>query len=447
MKRYSLLFTARLLGLIFFFACFQVSLVSPLLLKAGDARARNPLVTDPWVQLAKLTASDGKPLDQLGWSVAISGNTVVLGAPGTTVDGIDEKGAAYVFVQGPGGWANMTQTAKLSTTDGQADDDGGWSVAIDGDTIVLGAAAAVRVYPRKAGAAYVFVKPAGGWTNMTQTAKLTPSDGAPADDFANSVSVSGNTVVAGAPIATVGSNKSQGAAYVFVEPVDGWADMTETAKLTASDGAANNNFGYSVSISGNTVVAGAPNAAVKPNHSRGAAYVFVEPVGGWANMTQTAKLTAAEPKAYNELGRSVSIDGATVVAGTPQAFGVRGAAYVFLQPEGGWSDVTETAKLTASDGAAQDQLGYSVSISGDTVVGGAPHATIGSNSAQGTAYVFVQPGGGWADMTETAKLTAADGAANDVFGKSVGVSANTAVAGAPQFNNQGHKGRGAAYVF
>ena len=134
------------------------------------------------------------------------------------------------------------------------------------------------------------------------------------DHFGDSVSISGNTVVVGAHEATVGGNSDQGAAYVFTEPGSGWADMTQTAKLTASDGAADDYFGTSVSISGNTVVVGAsePRSA---QHGQGAAYVFTEPGSGWANMTQTAKLTASDGAAGDYFGFSVSISGNTVVVG------------------------------------------------------------------------------------------------------------------------------------
>ena len=115
----------------------------------------------------------------------------------------------------------------------------------------------------------MFTEPGSGWANMTQTAKLTASDGAAGDDFGYSVSISGNTVVVGASRATVGGNSGQGAAYVFTEPGSGWANMTQTAKLTASDGAADDDFGDSVSISGNTVVVGAYAPRSAPTATRG----------------------------------------------------------------------------------------------------------------------------------------------------------------------------------
>jgi Nidogen-like/FG-GAP repeat/Thrombospondin type 3 repeat len=286
-----------------------------------------------------------------------------------------------------------------------------------------------------------------------QLAKLTASDGAASDSLGGSVAVSGDTIVAGAQNAAIGGNGGQGAAYVFVKPVAGWASGTETAKLTASDGAANNHLGQSVAISGDTVVAGAPLAAVGPNPVPGAAYVFVKPAAGWASGTETAKLTASDAGTVNsgQLGFSVAISGDAVVAGAPNAAVgghlQQGAAYVFVKPAAGWASGTETAKLTASDGAATDLLGGSVAVSGDTVVASDPFNIVGINSQQGAVYVFVKPVAGWADMTQTAKLTASDGAANDELGLSVAVSGNTVVAAAPGAAVGGNAGQGAAYVF
>ncbi|HYK67058.1 MAG TPA: FG-GAP repeat protein, partial [Streptosporangiaceae bacterium] len=145
-------------------------------------------------------------------------------------------------------------------------------IAVSGSTIVVGAPDAnILPFNFGEGAAYVFVEPRSGWADATQTAKLTHSDGGNATVFGISVGISGDTVVAGAGLATVGANFDQGAAYIFVRPGSGWADETQTAKLTASDGAAGDQFGTSVAISGNTAVAGAPGATASGNFLQGAA--------------------------------------------------------------------------------------------------------------------------------------------------------------------------------
>ena len=307
------------------------------------------------------------------------------GAFGATVNGNNDQGAAYVFVKPAGGWTSATETAKLTASDGVLDEMFGETVALSGDTVVAHSDAKVNGHAL-AGAVYLFVKPAGGWASATETAKLTASDAANDDDFGDGVAVSGDTVVAGAPDAKVNGHSQEGAAYVFVKPAGGWTSATETAKLTASDGATSDFLGGSVAVDGNTVVAGAPFA------SHGAAYVFVKPASGWASETETAKLTASD--ATDDLGFSVGVSGDAVVAGAFNKVNgndAQGAAYVFVKPSGGWTSETEAAKLTASDGAAFDQLGFSVAISGNTVVAGAPFATVNGNSKQGAAYVFAQP--------------------------------------------------------
>jgi len=405
-----------------------------LLVRVDDAGAHYPVTIDPFFQAAKLTASDATPVDRFGgFSVAVSGDTIVVGNPfdelaadiGTNAN----QGSVYVFVKPAGGWANATETAKLTASDGTRDDRLGWSVGISGDTIVAGAPTTFvhsTVFPE--GAAYVFVKPAGGWANATETAKLTASDRffSNALQFGQSVAIEGDTIVAGAPNAFINlSVGGLGLTYVFVKPAGGWASATETAKLSVAD-LSGFHMGFSVAIAGDTVVAGAPTNAF----STGAAYVFMKPAGGWAGGTETAKLTASDGHSADLFGQSVAIEGDTIVAGAPgEVFGdyePPGAAYVFVKPAGGWADATEAAKLTASDGAALDGLGYAVAVSGLRVVAGAPFSGV---FATGAAYVFAKPAGGWTDATEAAKLTAANASNGDVFGRSVASFADTVVVG------------------
>lgn len=320
------------------------------------------------------------------------------------------------------------QLAELTSSDGQPGDEIGISVAVCGSTVVVGAS---ELNASTFGAAYVFVKGAGGWANMTQTAKLTASDAAPGAIFGSSVACSGSTIVVGAPHATVGSNQYQGEAYVFVEPSGGWVDMTETARLTSADGEGNDFFGYAVAESENTIVVGAPQASGTVE-AQGKAYIFVEPKGGWQTTSKfKAELTASNAQFDNGLGVSVSISGKTLVAGAAGANSVAGAAYVFIKPTGGWKTTSEfNAELTASDESSDAAFGYSVSVSGDTIAIGAYEVN--------KAYVFVEPDGGWTSTTEAAELT---GQGNS-FGYSLSLSGNELVVGAAN-GNSGN----AAYVF
>jgi len=201
--------------------CFILLSAFSLFAHASKQKDRTlPPRSDVWKQLAELTASDGQAGDRLGYSVSKSDNTVVIGAPDATIGSNAKQGAAYVFVEGTNGWSNMTQTAKLTASDGQAGDRFGISAYVCHNVVVVG------MEPTSRGSkAYVFVEPAEGWKDMTETAQLTASESLPGDHFGSAVSVSLNTIVVG-DFKT--PNSSCGAAYVYSRPVGGWKDMTET---------------------------------------------------------------------------------------------------------------------------------------------------------------------------------------------------------------------------
>jgi nucleoside-specific outer membrane channel protein Tsx len=316
--------------------------------------------------------------------------------------------------------AGYAQQAELTASDKAPSDDFGASVALSalGTTALVGA-----IGHNSSGAAYVFTLRGGTWS---QTAELTASDGAPGDDFGASVALSalGTTALVGAPE----HNTDTGAAYVFTLRGGTWS---QTAELTASDGAQGDFFGRSVALSalGTTALAGAPGH----NFFTGAAYVFTLRGGTWS---QTAELTDGVPD--DAFGWSVALSalGTTALAGAPAHNTDTGAAYVFTLRGDTWS---QTAELTASDGAPGDDFGWSVALSalGTTALVGA----VGHNSS-GAAYVFTLGGGTW---SQTAELTASDGAPGDDFGYSVALSAlgTTALVGAHRHNSV----TGAAYVF
>jgi len=407
-----------------------------------DAGATYPLIIDPLIEDAKLTSTDGAAGDWFGWNVAIDGDTIVVGA----MLHDSWRGRAYVFVKPAGGWwVDATETATLIASDGTANDQFGASVAIDGDTIVVGASTHdIPGGNDNQGAAYVYVKPVGGWTGtLTEDAKLIASDGAAGDNAGGGVAIDGDTVVVDAAFHTVGGNARQGAAYVFVEPVGGWTGtLTETAKLTASDGGTNHYFGRGgVGIDGDTIAVGSRGHS----SNRGAAYIYIKPVGGWATATEDAQMTSSDGAAGDEFGATLAIDGDTVLIGAWRDNSDRGSAYIFVRPGGGWTGaLTEDAKLISSSGAADDYLGVSVDIDGDFAIVGAR----GQNSDEGEAYVFVKPGGGWTGtLSEDDILTASDGEAGDYFGAAVAIHEETLVVGAYRHQTGGDDDRGAVYVF
>jgi hypothetical protein len=366
------------------------------------------------VQQAKLTATDGAEWDYFGSSVAVSGDTAVVGAPSEDV-GInpDRPGSAYVFVRSGTTWSLQ---AKLTASDGADWDYFGCSVALSGDTAVVGAGGDDVVTNTNQGSAYVFVRSGTTWS---QQAKLTAADGAAEDGYGGSVALSGDTAGVGAGGDDVGANTSQGSAYVFTRSGTTWSQQ---AKLTAADGAELDYFGSSVAVSGDTAVVGASDGDVGANANQGSSYVFTRSGTTWS---QQAKLTAADGDAGDQFGGSVAISGDTAVVGAQGDYvGLnvgQGSAYVFARSGATWS---QQQKLTAADGAAVDFFGRSVAVSGETAVVGASGDTIGANAGQGSAYVFARSGATWTQQT---RLTAADGGWDARFGSSVAVSGDSAV--------------------
>ena len=397
--------------------------------------------------IVKLISSDRDDEDELGWSVAVDDDTLVIGALGDD-DTIKLSGSAYVFTRVVGGW---TQAGKLTASDPKEDAGFGHAVAVHGDTIVVGAYEEDHTDDDDAGAAYVFTRPATGWADMTQTARLTASDAAANDEFGTSVAVHEDTIVVGAPEQGAGA---RGSAYVFTKPANDWADMTETAALNGQSNG--DRFGRSVAVHGDTVVVGAFEQGAG---ARGSAYVFTKraATGVWDDWDDTSvsnatpKLTASDRASGDRFGRAVAMDGDTIVIGAPyhdyddpddntNDVSNSGAAYVFIRPAtGGWATDTETAKLTASERAENDQFGYSVAVDGNTVVVGADQ----DDSNRGSAYVFTEPQGGWTDTEGTDPLTAYDRSGNDRFGNFVAVDGDTVLVGVVGDDSD----KGSAYVF
>jgi len=268
-----------------------------------------------------------------------------------------------------------------------------------------------------------------------EDAKLTASDGAADDLFGFPVSISGHSIFGGrALFGASGDDGATGSAYVFRYNGSSWV---EEAKLTASDGVTADYFGGALSISGDTVVVGAYGDDDNGSLS-GSAYVFRYIGSSWV---EEAKLTASDAAAADLFGRSVSIVGDTALIGAPTSPSITrtGAAYVFRYNGSSW---VEEAKLTASDGQVRNWFGVSATVSGDTALIGADGDNEIGGSA-GAAYVFRYNGSNW---VEEAKLTASDGAFTDQLGTSSSISGDTALLGAFHDDDNGPES-GSAYVF
>ena len=323
-----------------------------------------------WSQQAKIQASDAGAGDNFGKFVAIDGDTMVTGAhyEDTTAD---DAGAAYVFTRSGTTWS---QQAKLQASDAAYRDYLGFSVAIDGDTIVVGAFGE-DTGADSAGAAYVFTRSGTTWS---QQAKLQASDAQASDQFSReAISISGDTIVVGAYREDTGGSDA-GSAYVFIRSGTSWSQQ---AKLQASDAAAGDRFGAAVSISSDTIVAGA-SLEDTAGTDTGSVYVFTRSGTSWS---QQAKLVAGNPSGLDEFGKSVDIDGDTVIIGaTKEDTGIQdtGAAYIFTRSGTTWS---EQKLLKGSDVPAYKRFGWAVAIDGSTAVG--TTKLIDSNT--GAAYTFL----------------------------------------------------------
>ena len=471
-----------------------------VVLSVDDRSARYPITIDPLAQQAYVKASNTRANANFGFPVSISGDTVVVGSfsessNATGVNGnqsdasAPNTGAAYVFVRNGTTWTQQAYL-KASTFTGGGDNFGG-SVAIDGNTIVVGATRQpssstgvngneTDTSAPQSGAAYIFVRSGTTWS---QQAFLKASNTAQLGIFGASVGISANTVVVGAYGNADGGLSFSGSAYVFVRSGTTWSQQ---GYLKVSNPDANDQFGFSVVISADTVVVGAPtedsnavgingNQTDNSRSNSGAAYVFVRNGTAWS---QQAYLKASNSIANLNFAASLAIDGDTLVAGGQYdgsgATGVNGnqsdtskpqsgAAYVFTRSGTSWS---QQAYLKASNTTAFTIFGGAVAISDDTILVGSEkensNATgIGGNqndtslSQSGAAYLFARSGTSW---SQQAYVKASNTAANYGFGASVAISGDTFVVGSlgESSNSTGVNGvqtntsmshAGAAYIF
>ena len=359
-----------------------------------------------------LFASDGTPFNSFGDSVAISGTTAIIGATNANSVVADSSGAAYLFDTTTG-----QPLFKLTASDAEAYDSFGSSVSISGTTAIVGA------YFNSndgtgSGSAYLY-----DTTTGQELFKLTASDAGASDTFGISVAVSGTTAVIGSHV-----NDDTGAAYLFDTSTGQQLLKLSPSKIEPWPYIS---FGRSVAISGTTAIIGAYSSAGAGNNS-GSAYLFDTETG-----QQLFKLTLPDAAPNDQFGWSVAISGTIAIIGANGKSGdvdFSGAAYLYDTTTG-----QQISRLTASDAAPYDKFGWSVAISGSTVIVGARDEDL-----KGSAYVF--------DVSnpevpvQTAKLTSPERDTNDYFGVSVAISELTAIVGSPRTYTVNYP-PGEAYVY
>ncbi len=363
---------------------------------------------------------------QFGISVALEDGLALIGANGSSQNGAF-SGAAYLFERGESAW---NQVAKLTADDANPNDQFGNSVSLSGNIAVIGAFLDGD-NGAESGSVYIFERTGSVWT---KSSKLTASDGSSSDQFGRSVSASQGRLLIGAPFAG-DFDAPQGVAYIFERNGSNWV---QTARLFADDGSGNDRFGISVSLSGGRALIGASRDDDNGTDS-GSAYIFELSGSDWI---QTTKLIASDAAQSDFFGTSVNLLNDRALVGAFNGDGTSsnsGLAYIFELKNSDW---IETAKLMANDGAQGDGFGFSLSQSSDWALVGALLDDQNGDSS-GSSYLFERIGTLW---TQTAKLTADDGSANDEFGNSVSLSGNRALIGSLLDDDNGTNS-GSAYVF
>ena len=325
---------------------------------------------------------------------------------------------------------------KVKAVDGHAEAWFGSAVAVHGDYALVGAHNAIVNGAPSQGAVYVFKR---NGTHWLQIRKLVAADGMAGDHFGRSLAIRGDTAVICAPLATVGGNMWQGAAYVFRRSGDDW---TQVQKLVDSQGAAFQTLGNCVAFDDHSMLLGSGGSSHAGQRIVRALHVFRHQAASklpWSQSQTIATPLADDPT--SAFAASAAIAGKHALIGAPTASSGgspgRGVVYAAEEQGGTWALVD---KISASDGEARANFGVSVWIDGDLAVIGAPGATIHGNISQGAAYVMQRKGSSW---TESSKLTAHDGASINLFGASVSIHSQVILVGAYAAENY----RGAAYVF
>jgi hypothetical protein len=418
----------------------KFDLIKPLLLLVIIVLSNktNSLFAQNWDEIVKAVASDRASNDWFGYSVSISGDYAIVGAKqedhnATGGQFLDKAGAAYILKNNSGTW---TVVQKLVASDRATDDEFGTSVAISGDYAIVGA-------PRKtvkvgfdlqsyAGSAYIFKNTSGTWSQLSKLVSKEPNF---ADEFGYSVAISEDYAIVGAPYDDA-PQSNQGSAQIYKRDSTKWLFEQTITGAFAGNG---NRFGWSVGVSGNFVIVGEPldGSSAPINYAKsGSAYVFFR--GSLGTWNQSAKLNASDKAAGDEFGNSVAISGDYAIVGAMledhNAIGganLNSAGSAYIFKRNG-NNWTQAKKIVASDREVSDMFGVSVSISGDYAIVGAYN----EDHDKGGGNTLVDAGSAYifknssGDWVQTNKIVASDRGGFDFFGYSVAISGDYAIVGA-----------------
>ncbi len=398
---------------------------------------------DAWGQVQKLTGSTTGAGDNFGFAVAMSEDTILVGADKYSTNGT-EAGGAYLFQDEIKNWLEFSE---VDDDDGAGGDNFGYAAAVSGDVLVVGAIGKDEPGYADLGAVYIFLRMAGGADNWGFVRKLQPSGVDDGQKFGYSVALCGDKLAVGMPNDDY-KDVDAGAVMIYQRDLNDITSWSYVTTVYASDGQQDDNFGMSVALSDDVLVVGAPYESFGSIES-GAVYIYQQRNGGSNSWGQTLKLKAPDHEAYDNFGWSVGVWGDVVAVGAPRSndgsSADTGSVYVFHRMNGGADTWGQMQKLTAADAEGGDLLGSSVSVWGDVIVAGASHSDSGAVDS-GAAYIFQRMQDGTDTWGQVQKLIASDAEETDHFGSSVSVWGDTAVIGAPAEDSLGADA-GAAYVF
>ena len=381
----------------------------------------------------QLKASDAAANRYFGTSASISGDTLAIGAPLASGGAISNNdGSVYLFRWTGTTWAQEQKIPGPSAVSG-TQTDFGRAVAISGETLVVGARLDDTA-ASDAGAVFVYLRIAGVWTFQQ---KLTASNAAANDNFGDAVAIDGDTIVVAAAGADAGGT-DRGSVYAFVRSGTTWSQQ---AILPAMTGAANNDKAGengALSISGDTVAVGAPSK----NSNAGAVALYSRQISTWTNTNVLTSPDAGTDTA-GKFGSSVSVKGDVLAAGainSSKTIATGGGAYVYRRISGTWGASSSGVLVVPTGLATGDSFGSSLALSGNTLLVGSQ----GRSTNTGAGYSFRFQDGSW---SQEALILAPDAAAGDFFGYSVTMDGNTAAIGAQADDFSGLTDAGSAWVF
>jgi hypothetical protein len=386
-------------------------------------------------QLVALTPPDGAEDGFFGESVAMAGDTIAVEAFNSGT----REGKVYVYVEPSTGWQDATVTAELTVKGFKNFLAQPVAISPDGNTIVVDGIADGNF---RYSYVYLYEKPKGGWTNMTQTAALYIPD--VDNGFGAEIATDGNTVLVGATGCEGNGDFSPGAVFLYAEPAGGWTDMEQTGELVETDALGCDDFGSSLAINGNIAVVGRTGGGFTPPVAPGSVYVFTEPADGWSTIGQTAILTAETPYLFSNLGGAVSLSGSTILA--PATLSpTQSGALIFTEPAGGWENATQTATLTNTTNGVTKIGMIGSALSGSTA---ALIAEYGNGNSRALT-LYDEPATGWQNAS-VPSVTVGPSAetTGDAYGTyAVAMSGNIIVVGAEGATVNGNTSEGTVYVY